>query len=247
MERTKSTSPDSQLLALADVGDMAVDQFVEPTEDADASVIGDTEPLGEAAGVDIVTASPAVSPAEAEDMITKYAEMLYRDFWPYVLKLASSFGHYGIDAEDLAQETMYKTLYKSDLSQVEDMRALLRTIVIRTGISTLRRLQYETEDGPVQRFYPLNDLDGQHAGDETADAVFDLIEYEKVREILSGLPEGQRVALALQFYVDFSETETAAAMGTSRGTVKSQRARGRAAVGSAMREIYGDYDLLHGS
>jgi DNA-binding CsgD family transcriptional regulator len=48
---------------------------------------------------------------------------------------------------------------------------------------------------------------------------------------LAGLPQRQREALILRYYQRLSETEIAAVMGISRGTVKSTTARGLAALG----------------
>ena len=42
---------------------------------------------------------------------------------------------------------------------------------------------------------------------------------------LAALPEGQRAALVLRFYLDLSERETAEALGIAPGTVKSRVAR----------------------
>ena len=48
---------------------------------------------------------------------------------------------------------------------------------------------------------------------------------------LRRLPERQREALVLRYYLDLSEAEIAATMGISRGTVKSATSRALAAVG----------------
>jgi RNA polymerase sigma factor (sigma-70 family) len=47
---------------------------------------------------------------------------------------------------------------------------------------------------------------------------------------LRRLPGRQREAIVLRYYADFSEAEVAAAMGISRGAVKSHTARGMAAL-----------------
>ena len=44
------------------------------------------------------------------------------------------------------------------------------------------------------------------------------------------LPERQRVTVALRFYEELSVAETAAALGCSTGTVKSNTSRGLAAL-----------------
>ena len=47
---------------------------------------------------------------------------------------------------------------------------------------------------------------------------------------LQSLPHGQRAVLVLRFWEDLSEAQTAAALGVSVGTVKSQTSRGLRAL-----------------
>jgi RNA polymerase sigma factor (sigma-70 family) len=51
------------------------------------------------------------------------------------------------------------------------------------------------------------------------------------------LPDRQREAIVLRFYLDMSEEEAASAMGVSRGTVKSTTSRGVAALGRILKEV----------
>ena len=53
---------------------------------------------------------------------------------------------------------------------------------------------------------------------------------------VSRLPPRQREAIVLRYYAGLPEQEVAAAMGVSRGTVKSTTARGLAALGRILRE-----------
>ena len=57
-----------------------------------------------------------------------------------------------------------------------------------------------------------------------------------VLRALAALPLRQREALVLRYYQRMSEAEIAAAMGISRGTVKSTAARGLAALGRRLRQ-----------
>ena len=56
------------------------------------------------------------------------------------------------------------------------------------------------------------------------------LERSAVVEALRKLPGRQREAIVLRYYGDFSEAEVAAAMGISRGAVKSHTARAMAAL-----------------
>jgi RNA polymerase sigma-70 factor (sigma-E family) len=72
---------------------------------------------------------------------------------------------------------------------------------------------------------------------ESAEALALLSEEQRtVAAALRRLPERQREALLLRYYLDLSEREIAAAMGVSRGTVKSATSRAIAAVGRMLKE-----------
>ena len=57
-----------------------------------------------------------------------------------------------------------------------------------------------------------------------------LLERSAVIAALRGLPARQREAIVLRDYADLSEAEIAAAMGISRGALKSHTARGMAVL-----------------
>jgi len=72
---------------------------------------------------------------------------------------------------------------------------------------------------------------------ESAEALALLSEEQRmVAGALRRLPGRQREALVLRYYLDLSEAEIAAAMGISRGTVKSATSRALAAVGRLLKE-----------
>jgi RNA polymerase sigma-70 factor (sigma-E family) len=60
------------------------------------------------------------------------------------------------------------------------------------------------------------------------------LERSAVVAALRDLPVRQREAIVLRYYADLSEAEIAAAMGISRGAVKSHTARGMAALRAAL-------------
>jgi RNA polymerase sigma-70 factor (sigma-E family) len=61
-------------------------------------------------------------------------------------------------------------------------------------------------------------------------------EQRAVARALARLPQRQREALLLRYYLGLSEEEIAAAMGISRGTVKSATSRALSAVGRMLKE-----------
>jgi RNA polymerase sigma-70 factor (sigma-E family) len=61
-------------------------------------------------------------------------------------------------------------------------------------------------------------------------------EHRAVLAALRRLPDRQREALVLRFYLELSETEIAQAMGISQGTVKSTVSRALAALGRLLGE-----------
>jgi RNA polymerase sigma-70 factor (sigma-E family) len=61
-------------------------------------------------------------------------------------------------------------------------------------------------------------------------------EHQQVLAAIRALPDRQREALVLRFYLDLSEEEAARAMAVSRGTVKSATSRAVAALGRKLKE-----------
>jgi RNA polymerase sigma-70 factor (sigma-E family) len=68
------------------------------------------------------------------------------------------------------------------------------------------------------------------------EAVLRADDDRRMLRALAALPRRQREALILRYYQRLSEAEIAAAMGISRGTVKSTTARGLAALGRRLRQ-----------
>jgi RNA polymerase sigma factor (sigma-70 family) len=61
-------------------------------------------------------------------------------------------------------------------------------------------------------------------------------EHQQVLTAIRRLPDRQREALVLRFYLDLDEAEIAASMQVSRGTVKSTTSRALAALGRILGE-----------
>ena len=100
----------------------------------------------------------------------------------------------------------------------------LRRSVINKSRSVLRR-RAVADRHPVLRERPLPSAE---------DSALAAAGVSAVRAALRALPVRQREVLVLRYYADLSETQIAAVMGISRGTVKVHAARARNALRAAL-------------
>jgi RNA polymerase sigma-70 factor (sigma-E family) len=133
-------------------------------------------------------------------------------------------------AEDLMQTSLVK-IYRSwsRVRQRETLQHYARTVLLRTWLDERRR--------PFRR----SELSGAELP-EVADGAADRaaqreVDRELVHTALLTLPKGQRAVLVLRYFDDLSVAETAAVMRCSEGTVKSQSARGLAALRGALARL----------
>ncbi len=92
----------------------------------------------------------------------------------------------------------------------------VRSAVVHSAISWRRRKWHgEVPNGALP----------DHSG---VDAMSEVDNRDRLRRALAGLPRRQRAAVVLRHYLDLDEAATAAALGCSIGTVKSQTAKGLA-------------------
>ena len=121
-------------------------------------------------------------------------------------------------AEDLVQ-TAFTKLYTHwhRVARHEALDPYVRQVLIRTFIDDGRRGWWRRErprETPIDRT----------AASAPPDDRLDLL------HALAGVPARQRAVLVLRYWEDMSVDETAAALGCSAGTVKSQAARGLATL-----------------
>ena len=133
-------------------------------------------------------------------------------------------------AEDIVQDAFLGLYRRWDrLPDTSTPLAYLRVSVINGCRTTLRRRARSrlTPSAALTEAPPA----------ESAEARALLTEEQRaVAVALRRLPERQREALVLRYYLDLSEAEIATAMGISRGTVKSATSRALAAVGRILME-----------
>ncbi len=128
-------------------------------------------------------------------------------------------------AEDLVQTTLTKIYVAwSRIRRDGSVDAYSRKIMVRAAIDESRRA-YRRREAVVGE---LPEAQAPPGGD-IEDAV-------DVRRALARLPAGQRAVVVLRYWEDLSVAETAAALGRSEGTVKSQAAKGLAALRRALSE-----------
>ena len=135
-------------------------------------------------------------------------------------------------AEDLVQTTLTK-IYVAwpRLRRDGAVDAYSRKVMVRTAIDEARRA-YRRRESPVEE---VPEVAGPAGGvDESID----------VQRALARLPAGQRAVVVMRYWEDLSVADTAELLGKSEGTIKSQAAKGLAALRRLLTE---DRDLLEGT
>ncbi|GLH95697.1 SigE family RNA polymerase sigma factor [Phytohabitans aurantiacus] len=127
-------------------------------------------------------------------------------------------------ADDLTQTAFIRLA--DGWHRIRDARAVdayLRTCLVRAFLSETRRVWRRRERSVAEPPDVASDDDSETVARR-------LLFAQALREV----PPRQRVTLVCRFYQGLDVTETAAALGCSEGTVKSQTARGLAALRRAL-------------
>jgi RNA polymerase sigma-70 factor (sigma-E family) len=121
-------------------------------------------------------------------------------------------------ADDLVQTAVTRLyVHWRRAEKVENLDGYTRTVLLRTFFAEQRTLRWRR--GGIGSPTP-----------EPAAAGSDLEAEMDLRNALRNLPPRQRAAVVLRYYCDLSVEQTAEAMNCSTGNVKSQTARGLAAL-----------------
>lgn len=165
---------------------------------------------------------PAASASrQADHMLTEIYAGQYRS----LVRLAMLLLNDVPTAEDVVQEAfiaVYSGWWR--LRDSEKALAYLRRTVVNRSRSELRHRAVASKHA------------SEHVpdGPSAESGAITLLERSSVIAAMHGLPGRQREALVLRYYAGLSEAEIAAAMGISKGAVKSHSARGMAALKSVL-------------
>ena len=123
-----------------------------------------------------------------------------------------------VAGEDLLQTALAQTYlrWRRD-ADIADLEQYVRVVLVRAHISWRRRLsstEHAVDRPEVERSSP--------------DPAERYVERRVLLAALQVLPAKQRAALVLRYFDDYSESETADALGCSKGAVKQHTSRGLA-------------------
>jgi RNA polymerase sigma-70 factor (sigma-E family) len=147
-----------------------------------------------------------MDPAARRDAV----ELLYERHYGELVRLAFAMtGDWSV-SEELAQDAFVRAWRSwANIRDQQSAPAYLRAIVINLARGSLRRRLRE------RAVWPENG--DRRSSDREANV--DLL------RALARLPARKRACVVLRFYLDLSEADTAAALGVSVGTVKSQTSK----------------------
>ena len=129
-------------------------------------------------------------------------------------------------AEELVQETFERIARAGALEKVPDagVGAYLRTTAVNLWRNRLRRLAIERRS---------------HARTASREAELSLEQRDELWSAVRRLPNRQRACVVLRYYEELSEHKTAAMLGCSVGTVKSQTSRAIARLREEIHDVDG--------
>ncbi|MFG3050956.1 SigE family RNA polymerase sigma factor [Kitasatospora sp. NPDC048239] len=141
--------------------------------------------------------------------------------WPRLLRTAYLLAGDRYSAEDLVQQALERAYAAwGRVRRADDPHAYVRRIVVNEHA---RRFRRRAPEQLVTAVPEQAGPDGFGALDDRA----------ALLAALASLPARQRQAVVLRYWEDLSESQVAAAMGCSVGTVKSQASKGIAKLRSA--------------
>jgi RNA polymerase sigma-70 factor (sigma-E family) len=160
---------------------------------------------------------------DADKAMTKFYSVHYRP----LVRLATLLVRDAATAEEVVLDALVAMhLAWPRLRDTDRALAYTRQAVVNRSRSVLRH-RSATGTNP---HHVSPDIPSAEPG------ALDLLELPAAGAALRGLPKRQREAIVLRYYADLSEDQIAAAMGISRGAVKSHTARGLSALRAALEQ-----------
>jgi RNA polymerase sigma-70 factor (sigma-E family) len=154
---------------------------------------------------------------------------LHREHYRSLVRLASLLLGDVESSEEVVQDAFIKLQLRwGGLRDLDKAPAYLRSAVLNGARSLLRKRKVR-ERHAARRSAELTAASAESGA-------LGGVEHTRVVEAMRKLPDRQREALALRFYLDLSEAEMAAAMGVSAGSVKTHLHRGLAALSELLEE-----------
>ena len=140
--------------------------------------------------------------------------------WPSLYRTAYLMTGDHADAEDLVQSALVKVYGAWDkVSRADSADAYVRRVLVNTFLSSRRPVRF----GRERIVAAVPELPTSSPGPEDRLSIWPHV---------ASLPPKQRAVIVLRYYEDLTEEQIAAALGCSRGTVKSQAS---AALGNLRR------------
>jgi RNA polymerase sigma-70 factor (sigma-E family) len=151
-------------------------------------------------------------------------EQFVRERSPRLMALARGLARSNADAEDLVQDVLAKVLLKWDtVRAAEDPNAYVNRMLVNAATSFWRR--------GSQREYPTDSVIlGERAED---DATGHLADRDALLRALATLKPKHRAVLVLRYYEGLNDHEIAGMLGMAHASVRSNAARGLAALRKA--------------
>ena len=143
---------------------------------------------------------------------------LYIVHYKRLVRLAALLLDETAACEDVVQEAYITLAAGGRLDRLRDSDAALsylRTTVLNLARSSLRRRLVAAKYAPMV-----------HRPDRLDDGVTAVVDRTAIIRAMRTLPRRMREAVALRYYADLTEAQTAHVMGVSTGAVKSYTSRG---------------------
>ena len=154
--------------------------------------------------------------SDGKDGGTDGFDLFMAERWPRLVRSAYLLTGDRHDAEDLAQAALVKIFSSwNRVRRADNVDAYVQRVLINCNTTRFRKRRV--------RENPVGDVpDGLHLVSDHAD---EFGERSRFMKALAALSPRQRTVVVLRFYEDLTEAQTAAAMGCTVGTVKSQTAK----------------------